>query len=71
MTDVTHWHEFAYEQTDIPAGITIHEWRLQRGRHRATARRLWLSGLLLPSARRRAIENKRCTASRGGEFGAS
>ena len=62
MTDVARWHEFAYEQTDIPAGITIHEWRLQRGRRRATARRRRLSGLLVPSARRRAIEDTRCTA---------
>ena len=59
MTDVARWHEFAYEQTDIPAGMTVRDWRLQRARTRATARRRWLSSLLGRSARRRATENTR------------
>ena len=32
MTGAARWHEFAYEQTEIPAGITIREWRTQRAR---------------------------------------
>ena len=39
MTDAAHWHEFAYEQTDIPAEITIREWRMQRARTRALSGR--------------------------------
>jgi hypothetical protein len=27
MTDAARWHEFAYEQTDIPAGMTVRDWR--------------------------------------------
>jgi len=36
-------HEFLYVQTDIPAGITIREWRAQRAesRPRGLRRRLW------------------------------
>ena len=62
MTGAARWHEFAYEQTDIPAGITIREWRMQRARRRATARRRWLRSLVGRSARRRATEDTRCTA---------
>ena len=32
MTDAARWHEFAYEQTDIPAGMTVRDWRTQRAR---------------------------------------
>ena len=39
MTDIARWHEFAYEQTDIPAGMTVRDWRKQRARTRATSRR--------------------------------
>ena len=62
MSDAARWHEFAYEQTDIPAGITIREWRIQRARRRTTARRRWLRSLLGRSARHRATEDTRCTA---------
>ena len=30
MNNAARWHEFAYEQTDIPAGMTIDDWRLRR-----------------------------------------
>jgi len=36
MTDAARWHEFAYEQTDIPAGMTVRDWRRQRASTRAT-----------------------------------
>jgi len=62
MTAAARWHEFAYEQTDIPAEITIREWRRQRARRRTTARRRWLRSLLGRSARHRTIEDTRCTA---------
>ena len=62
MTGAARWHEFAYEQTDIPAEITIREWRRQRARRRTTARRRWLRSLLGRSAWHRATENTRCTA---------
>jgi hypothetical protein len=39
MTDAARWHEFAYEQTDIPAGMTVRDWRIQRARTHATSRR--------------------------------
>jgi hypothetical protein len=39
MTEVARSHDFAYEQTDIPAGVTVRDWRLQRARTRATSRR--------------------------------
>jgi hypothetical protein len=39
MTDAARSHEFAYEQTDIPAGMTVSDWRTQRARTRAKARR--------------------------------
>ena len=54
MTHVARWHEFAYEQTDIPAGMTVRDWRLQRVPTRATRRR-WagIIGALARSARRR------------------
>ena len=38
MTAAARSHEFAYEQTDIPAGMTVREWRAQRARTRATSR---------------------------------
>jgi hypothetical protein len=54
MTDVARWHEFAYEQTDIPAGMTVRDWRTQRARRRATSGR-WsqIVGVLGRGARRR------------------
>ena len=58
MTGAARWHEFAYEQTDIPAGMTIRDWRVRRARTRATSRR-WLRivGALSRRAwRRRATE---------------
>jgi hypothetical protein len=53
MTHVARWHEFAYEQTDIPAGMTIRDWRTQRARVRPTSRR-WsrIIGAQPPWARR-------------------
>ena len=62
MTGAARWHEFAYEQTDIPAEITIREWRRQRARRRATARRRWLRSLLGRCAPRRATQDTRCAA---------
>lgn len=62
MTATARWHEFAYEQTDIPAETTIREWRAQRARHRTTARRRWLRSLLGRRARHRTTENTSCTA---------
>ena len=63
MTDAARWHEFAYEQTDIPAGLTISDWRMQRARTRtaschwsrvagALGRRVW--------RRRSADATERC-----------
>jgi hypothetical protein len=54
MTHVARWHEFAYEQTDIPAGMTVHDWRTQRAHTRATSRH-WsrIIGALPRRARRR------------------
>ena len=46
MTDIARWHEFASEQTDIPAGLTVRDWRLERARTRATSRRSWILGAL-------------------------
>ena len=37
MSDIARGHEFAYEQTDIPAGLTVRDWRLERARTRATS----------------------------------
>ena len=37
MSDAARWHEFAYEQTDIPAGTTVRDWRIQRARRCATS----------------------------------
>jgi hypothetical protein len=63
MTGAARWHQFAYEQTDIPAEMTIGEWRLLRARRRTTARRRWLRSLLGRSARQRATRGARCTSS--------
>jgi hypothetical protein len=41
MIGAARWHEFAYEQTDIPAGITIREWRKQRATLARRRRRLY------------------------------
>ena len=65
MTDIARSHEFAYEQTDIPAGLTIRDWRTQRAHTRPTSR-LWsrMSGVLLRSARRLrgTAEDEQCAA---------
>ena len=65
MTDAARWHEFAYEQTDIPAGMTVRDWRTQRARTRPTWRR-WsqIIGALPRSARRLrgTAEDERCGA---------
>ena len=64
MTDAARWHEFAYEQTDIPAGMTVRDWRLQRARTRATSRRSRIIGALPRRARRRrgTAAGERCAA---------
>jgi hypothetical protein len=56
MTGVAHWHEFAYEQTDIPAGLTVRDWRAQRARTRATARH-WprIVGVLFRKSKRATL----------------
>src|SRR3954452_14318785 len=53
MTGAARWHEFAYEQTEIPAGMTVGDWRTQGARTRPTSRR-WsrIIGVLSRSARR-------------------
>ena len=65
MTDAARWHEFAYEQTDIPAGMTVREWRIHRARTRATSRP-WsqIIGALPWRARRRrgTAAGERCAA---------
>ena len=65
MTHVARWHEFAYEQTDIPAGMTVRDWRTQRARTRPTLRR-WsrIIGALPWTARRRRgmVAGERCAA---------
>jgi hypothetical protein len=62
MTAVARWHEFAYEQTDIPAGMTVREWR---ARERATSRD-WsrIIGALprRPRRRRGTTAGERCAA---------
>jgi hypothetical protein len=60
MTDVARWHEFAYEQTDIPAGLTVRDWRLQRARTRATSQR-WSP--IIRARGRRARRPRRSAAS--------
>ena len=65
MTNAARCHEFAYEHTDIPAGMTMHDWRTQRARTRTTSRH-WsrIIGALTRSARRlrRTAEDERCAA---------
>jgi hypothetical protein len=65
MTGAARWHEFAYEQTDIPAGMTVRDWRIQRVRTRPMSRR-WsrIISVLSRSARRlrRTAEDDRCAA---------
>ena len=39
MTHVARWHEFTSEQTDIPAGMTVRDWRPERACTRPTSRR--------------------------------
>ena len=65
MTDVARWHEFAYEQTDIPAGMTVRDWRTQRARTRPTShRRSRIIGARPRKARRRhgMVAGKRSAA---------
>ena len=64
MTHVARWHEFAYEQTDIPAGMTVRDWRTQRARAHPTSRR-WSRIIGAPRrARRRRgmVAGERCAA---------
>ena len=65
MTDAARWHEFAYEHTDIPAGMTARDWRLHRARTPATSRP-WsrIIGALPRRARRRrgTAAGDRCAA---------
>jgi len=65
MTAAARWHEFAYEQTDIPAGMTVRDWRIHRTRTRATSRH-WsrIIGALRRRARRRrgTAAGDRCAA---------
>ena len=58
MSDAARWHEFAYEQTDIPAGMTIHDWRLRRAAR--TRRRLY-------RRLRELIRSRRCSSAIGGD----
>ena len=58
MSDIARWHEFTYEQTDIPAGMTIHDWRLQR--ETRTRRRLY-------RRLRKLIRIRRCSSAIGGD----
>ena len=37
MTDEPFSHDFGYVHTDIPAGVTIREWRAQRAAERGAA----------------------------------
>ena len=65
MTDAARWHEFAYEQTDIPAGMTVRDWHTQRARSRPTSRR-W-SRIIgaqprRPRRRRGMVAGERCAA---------
>ena len=39
MKDAPISHDFGYVHTDIPAGMTIRQWRAQRAADRAAARR--------------------------------
>ena len=65
MTGAARWHEFAYEQTDIPAGMTIRDWRTQRACARPTSRR-W--SRIIGAQRRRdggdagMVAGERCAA---------
>ena len=66
MTDSRGSHDFAYVHTDIPAEMTIREWRTQRSAERAAAHaagreschrrcvqaiRRWLGALCAPDKR--------------------
>jgi hypothetical protein len=65
MTVVARWHDFAYEQTDIPAGLSVRDWRLERARTRATSRPWWRMIGALPwgtPRRRGTAAGKRCAA---------
>ena len=39
MTDLRGSHDFVYVHTDIPAGMTIREWRAQRAASRSATNR--------------------------------
>ena len=65
MTHVARWHEFAYEQTDIPAGMTVRDWRTQRARPRPPSRRWSRIIGALPRrvwGRRGMVAGERCAA---------
>ena len=44
MSDRPNAHAFLYVHTDIPAGMTMHEWRAQRATSRPRPRRRVLLG---------------------------
>ena len=50
MTDAPISHDFVYVHTDIPAGMTIREWRAQRAADRAAAVRRAARAAWPPSA---------------------
>ena len=58
MTDEPVSHDFVYVHTDIPAGMTIREWRAQRAAERA-ARRALRRMRARPAAGRRALAQAR------------
>ena len=66
MTHVARWHDFAYEQSDIPVGMTVRDRRLQRARTRARSRR-WsqIVGVLGRGARRRRARVRASEQCRG------
>jgi hypothetical protein len=55
MTDAPISHDFGYVHTDIPAGMTICEWRAQRAIDRAEPR-------MAAGATRRSVLGRRLTA---------
>ena len=57
MTDEPVSQDFGYIHTDIPAGMTIGEWRAQRAADRAAAR------LATGATRRPSVLGRRLTAA--------
>ena len=56
MADQPVSHDFVYVHTDIPAGMTIRQWRAQRAVDRAAAR------LAVGATRRPSVLARRLTA---------